>query len=159
MRPSWNNYFLGIAKAVSARATCSRAQVGCALVKDNRILATGYNGAPAGLRHCDHSTVAFTSFKEAVIGDMKDGHCTRAQHAERNAIACAAKNGISTDGATCYITAGPCLECARLLVTSGIKSVVWESSYVSANGVQNAAVELFREAMVFFQYYDVSTVS
>lgn len=157
MRPGWDEYFLGIAQAVSKRATCSRASVGCVIVNhDRRILTTGYNGAPAGLRHCDHKVLTVEKIGlegvEHKTLDTIDGHCSRAQHAERNAVAQAAKSGIALNGATCYLTAAPCLECARLLVSAGIKHVIWIDTYRSANGVQDAAVELFKEARVAYNY-------
>jgi dCMP deaminase len=118
-RPSWDEYFMNIARAVASRSTCSRRSVGSIVVKDKRILATGYNGAPAGLRHCDHSKG----------GDMRDGHCARSTHAEQNAIVQAAKYGTPIDGATVYCTAQPCLVCAKLLVNAGARRVVFEGEY------------------------------
>jgi dCMP deaminase len=97
-RPSWDDYFLQIAFTVAQRSTCDRAHVGCALVRDRRILTTGYNGAPAGLPHCDD------------VGHLLvDGHCVRTLHAEQNALIQAALHGVSTEGATAYVTHQPCL--------------------------------------------------
>ena len=90
-RPNWDLYFIRIAKEVAARATCRRASVGAVIVKDNHILATGYNGAPAGEPHCTEEGCK-----------MLDGHCIRATHAEENAIIQAAKFGIPVEGATLY---------------------------------------------------------
>ena len=90
-RPDWDLYFIKIAKEVASRSTCPRAAVGAVIVKDNRILATGYNGAPEGEPHC-----------EDVGCLMVDNHCQRAIHAETNAIAQAAKHGVSVEGATLY---------------------------------------------------------
>ena len=90
-RPDWDTYFISIAKEISQRATCPRAHVGAVIVKNNRILATGYNGAPAGEPHCTDEGC-----------QMVDDHCQRAIHAETNAIAQAAKHGVSVDGATLY---------------------------------------------------------
>jgi len=118
-RPSWDEYFMNIARAVASRSTCSRRSVGALVVKDKRILATGYNGAPAGLRHCDHTGDA----------DMRDGHCARSTHAEQNAIVQAAKYGTPIDGATVYCTDQPCLTCAKLLVNAGVRRVVFEGRY------------------------------
>jgi dCMP deaminase len=118
-RPSWDEYFMNIARAVASRSTCSRRSVGALVVKDKRILATGYNGAPAGLRHCDHTDGA----------DMRDGHCARSTHAEQNAIVQAAKYGTPIDGATVYCTDQPCLTCAKLLVNAGARRVVFEGDY------------------------------
>ena len=132
-RPSWDEYFMNIARAVSTRSTCSRRAVGAIVVKDKRILATGYNGAPAGLRHCDHSHG----------GDLRDGHCARSTHAEQNALVQAAKYGTPIDGATVYCTAQPCLTCAKLLVNAGVRRVVFEGEYPD-----ELAVAIFGEASI-----------
>lgn len=118
MRKSWDEYFMDIAKAVSTRATCDRKHVGCVLVKDKYIIATGYNGSVSGLPHCDE------------VGHMMvNGHCERTSHAEANAIVQAAKHGVSTDGATAYITASPCWHCFKLLASAGIKRIVYGEFY------------------------------
>jgi len=132
-RPSWDEYFMNIARAVASRSTCSRRSVGALVVKDKRILATGYNGAPAGLRHCDHTGGA----------DMRDGHCARSTHAEQNAIVQAAKYGTPIDGATVYCTDQPCLTCAKLLVNAGARRVVFEGDYPD-----DLAVAILKEADV-----------
>ena len=113
-RPSWDNYFLNIAKEVSRRATCKRAQHGCVLVKDKNIVATGYNGAPPGIPHC--------------IDDgcfMINGHCERCMHAEVNAICQAAIHGVAVKGATAYLTGESCLECVRTLISARIERIVY----------------------------------
>lgn len=136
-RPSWDEYFMNIAKAVASRSTCSRRSVGAVVVRDKRILATGYNGAPAGLRHCDHTGGA----------DMRDGHCARSTHAEQNAIVQAARHGTMIDGATVYCTAQPCLTCAKLLVNAGVKRVVYDGEYPDELAVailDEAGIELDR---------------
>lgn len=113
-RPDWDTYFLGIAQAVSTRATCPRASVGALLVsKDHRLLATGYNGSPPGEVHC---------FDEGCI--VENNHCQRAIHAEVNAIAFAARWGVSIENATLYIydTQGrdPCGECTKVIKAAGV---------------------------------------
>jgi dCMP deaminase len=111
-RPSWDEYFGNIARVVATRATCPRASCGAVLVRDNRILATGYNGAPAGKSHC------------LDVGcDVVDNHCQRALHAEVNAVAYAARAGINIDGAKIYISAPLpiCRECAKVLVAAGVE--------------------------------------
>lgn len=130
-RPSWDEYFMDIAQAVATRATCSRRMVGAVIVKDKRILSTGYNGAPVGLRHCNHDGGA----------DLIDGHCARSTHAEQNAIVQAARHGIGIQGATMYCTDHPCLTCAKLLINAGVERVVYAQPYPD-----ELAVELFREA-------------
>jgi len=122
---------MAITRAVATRATCSRRSVGAVIVKDKRILATGYNGAPVGMRHCDHSTG----------GDMRDGHCARSTHAEQNALVQAARYGIPIAGATIYLTDHPCLTCVKLLVNAGITRIVYEDSYPD-----ELAASMLREA-------------
>lgn len=117
-RPSWDEYFLEVAQVVATRSTCDRAHVGCVIVKERRILTTGYNGAPAGLPHCDE------------VGHLMDnGHCIRTLHAEQNALIQAALHGISTQGATAYITHQPCFHCAKMLINAGIRRVVHGGIY------------------------------
>jgi dCMP deaminase len=141
-RPSWDAYFCAITRAVATRATCSRKAVGAALVKDKLILATGYNGAPAGLRHCDHSGG----------GDLVNGHCARSTHAEQNAIVQAARHGISIEGATLYCTNNPCLNCTKLLINAGIRRIVYEEIYPDPVAFEllaesNIAIERFVDAL------------
>jgi dCMP deaminase len=141
-RPSWDAYFCAITRAVATRATCSRKAVGAVLVKDKLILATGYNGAPAGLRHCDHSGG----------GDLVNGHCARSTHAEQNALVQAARHGISIDGATLYCTNNPCLNCAKLLINAGIARIVYEERYDDP-----LAFELLAEATIAVERFDAVT--
>ncbi|MFM7174802.1 MAG: deoxycytidylate deaminase [Caldilinea sp.] len=133
-RPSWDDYFLQIAFTVAQRSTCDRAHVGCALVRDRRILTTGYNGAPAGLPHCDD------------VGHLLvDGHCVRTLHAEQNALIQAALHGVGTEGATAYVTHQPCLTCAKMLINAGIRRVVYAGHYpdvLSRSFLDAAAIEL-----------------
>ncbi len=135
-RPDWDDYFMDIAFAVAERSTCDRAHVGAVLVRDRRILTTGYNGAPAGLPHCDE------------VGHLiVDGHCVRALHAEQNAIIQAALHGISIQGAAAYVTHQPCLTCAKMLINSGIRRVVYAGNYpddLSRQFLRDAGVELKR---------------
>lgn len=135
-RPSWDDYFMGITFQVAQRGTCDRAYVGSIIVKDRRILTTGYNGSPAGLPHCDE------------IGHlMIGGHCLRTLHAEQNAIIQAALHGVSVAGSTLYVTHQPCLTCAKMIINAGIKRVVYAGSYPDDNAVaflQGAGVALQR---------------
>ena len=118
MRPDWDEYFLNIASTVATRSTCDRAAVGAVIVRDKRILATGFNGSPAGLPHCDD------------VGHlMVDGHCVRTTHAEANAIIQAALHGTSTNGAVCYVTHYPCLGCTKMLINAGIKTIIYLNNY------------------------------
>ncbi|MDH7487858.1 MAG: cytidine/deoxycytidylate deaminase family protein [Anaerolineae bacterium] len=121
-RPSWDEYFMGIAFEVAKRSTCDRARVGAIIVRDKRILTTGYNGAPRGLPHCDE------------VGHLiVDGHCVRTLHAEQNAIIQAALHGVSTDGGTIYVTHQPCLNCAKMIINAGIRRVVYAGAYPDEN--------------------------
>lgn len=117
-RPSWDRYFMEIAKTVSTRATCPRLAVGAVIVKDKRILSTGYNGSPPGLAHCTDDGCW-----------IEDGHCVRVIHAEHNAVLQGARHGISLEGADCYCTALSCLGCGKALVSAGITRLVFGSDY------------------------------
>jgi len=129
-RQNWDDYFLDIAKQVSTRATCPRASVGAVIVRDRRIISTGYNGAPAGEAHC------------LDIGClMVEGHCQRAIHAETNAVAQAARFGVATDGATLYYwdskerSVSGCVKCCQVMKAAGIARVVgivhgWLEEYI-----------------------------
>lgn len=119
MRVDWDRYFMGIAEQVSTRATCDRKHVGCVLVLDRAIVATGYNGSIQGLPHCDD-----------VGHDMDSGnHCIRTVHAEMNAISQAARNGARVEGATAYINTYPCWPCFKVLANAGIKKIVVADGY------------------------------
>ncbi len=135
MRPDWDTYFMKIAFTVSERSTCDRAFVGCVLVRDKRILTTGYNGSPTGQAHCDEAGHL-----------MVEGHCVRTIHAEMNAIIQAALHGVSTRGATCYVTHFPCIHCAKALINAGIVRLVYSIAYrVDENAwnfLQTAGVEI-----------------
>jgi dCMP deaminase len=118
MRPTWDQYFIKIAMAVAERSTCDRAHVGAVLVRDKRILTTGFNGSPSGQPHCD------------TIGHLLvDGHCVRTIHAETNAIIQAALHGVSTKGAICYVTHFPCINCTKTLINAGIARIVFINDY------------------------------
>jgi dCMP deaminase len=115
-RPDWPFYFMRIAAQVASRSTCPRRSVGAVIVKDKRILTTGYNGSPSGMPHCTDVGCL-----------MVDGHCVRTLHAEQNAIMQAAHFGVSTRGAEIFITSSPCLTCATMIINAGITRVwYWE---------------------------------
>ncbi len=127
IRPSWDEYFMEICRTVAKRATCDRGRSGCVITLHNRILVTGYVGAPSGLPHCDD---AGHMFKKTVHEDGSvTQHCVRTVHAEQNAICQAAKNGISIEGATLYCKMTPCRTCAMLIINCGIIRVVCEKRY------------------------------
>jgi dCMP deaminase len=126
-RPTWHQYFLTITRQVAERSTCLRAKVGAVIVRDKNILATGYNGAPAGLPHCTElGCLVYTSRTPA--GEVEE-NCFRTIHAEINAIAQAAKNGASIRDADIYITHTPCIHCLKVLINTGIRRVFYEREY------------------------------
>jgi len=125
-RPSWDEYFLRIAQLVASRSTCLRRKVGALIVKDQRILATGYNGAPAGLKHC--AEVGCLRDRLGIPSGERQEIC-RGIHAEQNALVQAATSGVDVRGATIYCTIQPCILCAKLLIGAGITRVVIGEDY------------------------------
>jgi dCMP deaminase len=126
MRPEWDDYFLEIAEVVKQRATCIRRKVGCLIVQDKRILATGYNGAPQNISHCDEGTCI--RIKMNVPSGERHELC-RGLHAEQNAIIQAAKHGINIGGSTLYCTTQPCAICAKMIINANIKRIVYKGDY------------------------------
>lgn len=125
-RPSWDEYFMEIARVVAKRSTCLRRRVGAVLVRDKHILTTGYNGAPVGMPHCQE--VGCLREQLGVPAGERHELC-RGLHAEQNAIIQAALHGISTTGATLYVTHQPCVLCSKMLINAGIKRIVFCGSY------------------------------
>jgi dCMP deaminase len=126
-RPSWDQYFMTITRQVAERSTCLRAKVGAVIVRDKNILATGYNGSPAGLPHClDEGCLVYRSTTPS--GEIEE-NCFRCIHAEINAIAQAAKNGVSIRDGDIYITHTPCIHCFKVLINTGIKRIFYEKPY------------------------------
>lgn len=126
-RPSWDDYFLGIMMAVRERGTCDRGKAGSLIVKNNRILATGYVGSVMGMKHCDE--VGHLMHEVVNEDGTTSKHCIRTVHAEQNALIQAARNGVAIDGATIYCSMTPCLVCAKLIINAGIKRVVANKDY------------------------------
>jgi len=127
---------MGIARQVAQRSTCPRASVGAVLVRERRILTTGYNGAPEGLPHC---------LEAGCI--IEDEHCQRSLHAEQNAILQAAFHGVSIAGGTIYVTHQPCNTCAKMIINAGLKRVIYAGEYLdelARNFLAEAGVELAR---------------
>jgi len=141
-RPSWDEYFLELAAHVARRATCDRGRAGCVVVRDKRIIATGYVGSPPGLPHCDD--VGHLMKKVVDEDGTVRQHCARTTHAEQNAICQAARYGIALEGATLYCTMEPCRVCAMLLISVGIRRVVARRRYHAGQDTR----ELFRAAGV-----------
>jgi len=125
-RPSWDEYFMDIAGLVSRRSTCLRRQVGAVLVGDRRVLATGYNGAPKGLRHC--LELGCLREQQQIPSGERHELC-RGLHAEQNAIIQAALHGVSVKDAVLYCTNHPCVICAKMIVNAGIRSVIIRDCY------------------------------
>ena len=125
-RPSWDEYFINIAKLVATRSTCLRRKVGAVIVKDKQVLTTGYNGAPTGITHCDK--VGCLREELGVPSGQRHEIC-RALHAEQNAFLQAAKHGVNLSGSTLYVTIQPCSICAKMIINAGIKKVVIAGSY------------------------------
>lgn len=125
-RPSWDEYFIHLAFEVSKRSTCLRRAVGAVIVKDRRILTTGYNGAPSGLKHAEE--VGCLREQLNVPSGQRHEIC-RGLHAEQNAIIQAARHGINIDGSSIYITNEPCAVCAKMLINAGIREIVFAEGY------------------------------
>ncbi|MHB9111212.1 MAG: deoxycytidylate deaminase [Thermoleophilia bacterium] len=125
-RPSWDEYFFQIARQVATRSTCMRRQVGAVLVKDKRLLSTGYNGAPRDISHC----IDVGCLREELGVPSGERHeLCRALHAEQNAIAQAALHGVKIDGSTLYCTHQPCSLCAKMIINAGIVEVYFDEGY------------------------------
>lgn len=126
MRPSWDRYFLEVTRVVATRSTCLRRQVGAVVVKDRRILTTGYNGAPSGLAHC---TERGCLREQLGIPSGQRYELCRGLHAEQNAIIQGATYGVSLLGATLYTTLEPCVTCAKMVINAGIVRVVYAQAF------------------------------
>lgn len=146
MRPSWDDYFMSIVELVKTRSTCLRRQVGALIVKDKRILASGYNGAPVGCRHCEET--GCLREKLGVPSGQRHELC-RATHAEQNAIVQAAYSGTCVKNSTLYVTTQPCVLCAKLAINAGIKKIVFKGDYPD-----DLSMELLQEAGVRVLKYE-----
>ena len=153
MRPSWDKYFMSMAHVAALRSTCDRGPelkldpgrhgVGCVITKDNRIVSTGYNGSCPKHPHCStHGHL------------MADDHCVRTIHSELNAILYAAKHGISLDGSTIYTTASPCYDCAKAIISVGIKRVVYNKPYESRYGLSSTVTDLLTVSGIQIYRFD-----
>jgi len=145
MRPSWDEYFLSIVDTVAQRGTCDRGKSGCVIVRDRRLLTTGYVGSLPGDLHCDD--VGHKMMEMINDSGQKSSHCVRTIHAEQNAIVQAARFGISLEDAWIYCTMEPCLVCARLIFSSGIVRVIAKKRYHAGQNTRDlflgAGVHLF----------------
>ncbi|MBE6030305.1 MAG: cytidine/deoxycytidylate deaminase family protein [Firmicutes bacterium] len=138
-RPSWDEYFMEAAKLASTRSTCMRRSVGAVIVQDRRIVATGYNGAPKGIAHCEERGGCLRQKLGVPSGERHE--LCMALHAEQNAIIQAATSGQSIDGATIYVTHQPCVICAKMIINAGIKRIVVNEGYPD-----QLAVDILTEA-------------
>jgi len=140
MRPEWPNYFMSIAKVVATRATCLRGQVGAVIVRDKRILSTGYNGAPRGIEHCK------TCMRDELNIPSGERHeLCKAVHAEANAVIQAAAYGISIKDADMYCTHSPCSMCAKMMINAQIKTIYYVKEYkdeLAASLLAEAGIQL-----------------
>ncbi|MCI7146352.1 MAG: cytidine/deoxycytidylate deaminase family protein [Clostridiales bacterium] len=139
-RPSWDEYFMEMAYVTAKRSTCLRRQVGAVIVKDRHIIATGYNGAPRGIRHCGDREEGCLRQQLGVPSGEKHELC-RALHAEQNAIIQAATLGQSVEGGTIYVTHQPCVICAKMIINAGIERIVVSEGYPD-----ELSVEILQEA-------------
>lgn len=149
-RPNWDSYFMDIVQIIKTRSSCIRRQVGALLVKDHRIITTGYNGAPAGMAHCG-DLGGCLRVKMGFASGAGHEYC-RALHAEQNAIIQAAIMGVSISGATLYCTDSPCTLCAKMLIGVGVTRVVFLGAYPD-----KLALDLFAEAGIPLEQYDPET--
>ena len=140
-RPDWDHYFMQIAQVVAIRANCSRRQVAAVIVKDYRIISTGYNGTPRGIKNC------FDGGCPRCNSDTPSGHDLNScvcSHAEENSIVQAAYHGISVKDGTLYTTYSPCLLCAKMIINSGITEVVYKDRY----SIDDTSMRLLRESNI-----------
>lgn len=141
LRPSWDDYFMTVARIVATRATCDRLHTGAVLVKDNRIVSTGYNGSPPHFPHCDDSGHL-----------LEEGHCVRTVHGEHNALLQAAViGGTSTQGTTLYSVYSPCIHCSKYIATAGVSRVVVGKVYRNTQ-----AIDYLKEGGITVDLYEMN---
>lgn len=149
-RPTWDQYFIDITLLVATRATCLRRQVGALLVKDRNILATGYNGTPSGIRHCEETGCLRERLK---VPSGERHELCRGLHAEQNAIIQAARHGVNIDGSTLYCTTMPCIICTKMLINAGIKRIVYAEGYAD-----ELAREMVEESGIEVVHFERGTI-
>ncbi len=148
-RPDWDTYFLRISELVAQRSTCLRRQVGAVIVRDNRLLATGYNGAPNNVAHCFQLPGGCLRESQKIPSGQRQELC-RGLHAEQNAILQAAAFGVSLKGGDCYCTHQPCVTCAKMLINAGIKRVVFLGDYPD-----ELSLEMLKEAKITLERLEI----
>jgi dCMP deaminase len=142
MRPDWDHYFMEMAEMAKTRSTCCRRKVGAVIVKNKRILATGYNGAPTGTHHC--LDIGCMREKMGIPSGQRHELC-RGLHAEQNAMIQAAYHGVPIEGATLYVTLQPCILCAKMAINAGIKKIIFKGDYpdtLSMDILKEAKIEV-----------------
>ena len=146
-RPSWDEYFMNIAKVAATRGNCSRRHVAAVIVRDHRVISTGYNGTPRGVRNCCDGGCPRCSSSTPSGTGLSECLCS---HAEENAIVQAACYGIAVKGATLYTTYSPCLQCAKMIINAGIAEVIYYQHYT----IDDVSLALLREAGVVVRALD-----
>lgn len=126
MRPTWDQYYMEMAEVAKKRSTCNRRQVGAVIVKNQRILASGYNGAPSGITHCDEAGCLRAELK---VPSGERHELCRGLHAEQNAIIQAALHGVGIKDSTIYVTHMPCIICTKMMINAGIKKLIYKGDY------------------------------
>ncbi len=150
--PTFNQIYMNLAANLALRSHCVKQQVGAVLAKDTRIVSLGYNGPPAGTHNCDEE------WPETGCARDRKGSCYLALHAEANAILYAAKNKVDLEGCTLYVTLSPCLACARIIYSVGIKHVYFLNSYAAYKGIEvDEGVEFLRKFGVCVEHMESST--
>jgi len=145
-RPSWEEYFMDITRLVARRSTCMRRQVGAVMVKDKNILATGYNGTPSGITHCDVTGCLREQLK---VPSGERHELCRGLHAEQNAIIQAARHGVNIDGSVLYCTDSPCIICTKMLINAGIRKVIYLKGYAD-----KLSMEMLAESGIEARLFD-----
>jgi len=145
-RPSWNEYFMDITRLVARRSTCMRRQVGAVLVKEKNILATGYNGTPTGITHCDVTGCLREQLK---VPSGERHELCRGLHAEQNAIIQAARHGVNIEDSVLYCTNSPCIICTKMLINAGIREVIYLEGYAD-----QLSMEMLDEAGIAARLFD-----
>lgn len=145
-RISWDEYFMNMAELASRRSTCLRRQVGAVIVKDNQVLATGYNGAPKGVPNCCDLNECMREKLHIPSGERHE--LCRAVHAENNAITQCAVNGVSCKGAVMYVTASPCNMCLKQIINAGIVKIIAKEVYPD-----EMSKEMLKQSGISFEMY------
>jgi len=145
-RPSWDEYFMAFARLAARRSTCLRRAVGAVLVRDKRVLATGYNGVPTSITHCSETGCLREKIK---VPSGERHELCRGLHAEQNAIIQAAHHGIRIEGATLYCTTHPCVICTKMLINAGIVEIVYTEGYADA-----LSAEMLTESGILLRRYE-----